>query len=284
MSETTQSNSHALCFPYSIFRTQKRMDDYGADDMRCGDLSETQLKTDFNMNDVSAEVNPYTLTKISPFTQLQSLPYGTNDKSEKVTRKECAKILFDEFRSLSKPFSFSGPYKNLVGKMIDHMQNGNGTPFRDVSLNVALKELILGDRTNKSSLLKIKEIIERGIDWNHNVFPGDLTSLFGDMQKTILPKFNRWQDRVNGLGITVHDTYATHITIKSLQIDNDRYHAIVHYTVQDHFGLDNRDVAGFRNYRLFRIWFILQRYNKFGYKPFMTNMEATVEIKGNRQS
>ncbi|MGB8668063.1 MAG: YPO3983 family protein [Serratia inhibens] len=103
-------------------------------------------------------------------------------------------------------------------------------------------------------------------------------------KKTILPKFNRWQDRVNGLGITVHDTYATHITIKSLQIDNDRCHAIVHYTVQEHFGLDNRDVAGFRNYRLFRIWFVLQRYNKFGYKPFMTNMEATVEIKGNRKS
>ncbi|WP_255212464.1 DUF3289 family protein, partial [Serratia plymuthica] len=29
----------ALEFPCTIFKTQKRMDDYGAEDMRCGDLS-----------------------------------------------------------------------------------------------------------------------------------------------------------------------------------------------------------------------------------------------------
>ncbi|WP_032484803.1 DUF3289 family protein, partial [Yersinia pestis] len=39
----------ALYFPCTVFKTQKRMDDYGADDMRCGDLSATQLKTDFNV-------------------------------------------------------------------------------------------------------------------------------------------------------------------------------------------------------------------------------------------
>ncbi|MEE4411019.1 DUF3289 family protein, partial [Serratia sp. C2(2)] len=35
-------------------------------------------------------------------------------------------------------------------------------------------------------------------------------------------------------------------------------------------------------FRFFRIWFVLQRYNQFGFKPFMTNMEATVEITGRR--
>ncbi|WP_261430850.1 DUF3289 family protein, partial [Serratia quinivorans] len=32
----------ALEFPCTIFKTQKRMDDYRAEDMRCGDLSESQ--------------------------------------------------------------------------------------------------------------------------------------------------------------------------------------------------------------------------------------------------
>lgn len=31
-----------------------------------------------------------------------------------------------------------------------------------------------------------------------------------------------------------------------------------------------------------RIWFFLQRHNQFGFKSFMTNMEATVEITGGR--
>ncbi len=96
MSETAKSTPPALCFPYRAFRTQKRMDDYAADDMRCGDLSETQLKTDFNLHKISSKVSPYTLTL---FNQLKpmSYAYDKNPKSEKITRQECIKILFDEF-------------------------------------------------------------------------------------------------------------------------------------------------------------------------------------------
>lgn len=81
-----------------------------------------------------------------------------------------------------------------------------------------------------------------------------------------------------------HDTWATHITVKSLQVDSESYRALVHYRVQDHFGLDDDDIRKikFNQFRFFRIWFVLQRYNQFGFRPFMTNMEATVEITGKR--
>lgn len=84
------------------------------------------------------------------------------------------------------------------------------------------------------------------------------------------------------MGLTVHDTWATQITLKSLQIDDDSYRAIVYCKVQDHFGLDNADILNikFKHLLFFRIWFVLQRYDKFGFKPFMTNMEATIEITG----
>jgi len=97
-----------------------------------------------------------------------------------------------------------------------------------------------------------------------------------------LPKFDRFQDHYNGMGITVHDTWATHITIKSLQVDNDRFRAIVHYRIQDHFGLDSDDISKFKfnQFRFFRIWFVLQRFNQFCFKPFITNMAATVEVTG----
>lgn len=86
------------------------------------------------------------------------------------------------------------------------------------------------------------------------------------------------------MGISVHDTWATHITLKSLKINGDSYRAVVHYKVQDHFGLDGNDILNikYRQLRFFRIWFVLQRYNKLAFKPFMTNMEASVVITGGR--
>ncbi len=287
MSETSRPIPQALGFPYTVFRTKKRMDDYSADDMRCGDLSETQLKTDFNLHNISSKVNPYTLTL---FKQLKPTAHGYGYaadralESEKVTRQECVRILFDEFRYESRIFALHGPYKNVIEKMINHMQNGNGIPFRDLSLNTALRAQIINDKSaENSSLLRIKQVLTDNIDWKNNLYPAEkLTDITETILGGILPKFDRLQDRVNGLGITVHDIYAAHITIRSLQINNGHYRAVVHYNVQDHFGLDRKDIIKFRNYRIFRIWFVLQRFTQLGYKPFMTNMEATVEIIGGR--
>ncbi|MBP2168963.1 uncharacterized protein (TIGR03034 family) [Erwinia toletana] len=275
----------ALPFPCTLFKSQKRMDHYTANDMRCGDLSETELKRHFNLTDVSAKVDPYTLTEITPFRQPQSMFYGSRDAGKKLSREQCARLLFDEFRQLSRPFAIYGPYRHLIEKMITHMQNCNGMPFRDIYLNAALKKRILNDRTKDSSLSKIKIALTKFVDWENGYYPVNKKDEFDTLiRSSYLPKFAKFQDSFNGMGITVHDTYATHITIKSLQIEKDGYRAIIHYQVQDHFGLDNEDILKFKFYqfRFFRIWFVLQRYHQLAFKPFMTNMEATLEIVGNR--
>ncbi len=145
----------ALQFPCTVFQTKNRMDDYGAKDMRCGDLTEAQLKTHYHLLDVSTRANPYTLTKITPFNQPQSMFYGSRGEGEKITRQQCAAILFDELRHLSQPYSLYGPYKHLIKQMITHMQHGNGSTFRSTYLDSALKEHILNDRTENSTLSKI---------------------------------------------------------------------------------------------------------------------------------
>ena len=275
----------ALQFPCTLFETQKRMNDYSARDMRYGDLSESQLKANFHLTNVSARVNPYSLTKITPFSRPQSMFHGSHAEGEKITRQQCTQILFDEFRDLSRVFSVYGPYRHLIEKMITHMQYGNGQPFRNISLDRALYEQILNDRTEKSTLLKIKYILNKIIDWENNrLMSRGIKEVTDAILDGKLPKFDRLRDNLNGMGITVHDTWATHITLKSLHISNERYRAVVHYKVQDHFGLDNNDIlkAKFSQFNFFRIWFVLQRYNQFGFKPYMTNMEATVEITGGR--
>lgn len=278
----------ALQFPCTIFKTQKRMDDYGASDMRCGDLSASQLKTHFRLADVSTTVDPWTLTR-KRLHQAHPRAYAMVNRlsapQQTLTRRECAAILFDELRQLSRMFALYGPYKYLIGKMIDHLQYGNGTPFASPHLDRALREHILGDNTQDSSHLLLKDAFNKYINWENKFYPKEHKDQFRKyISISRLPKFDRFQDNFNGMGITVHDTWATDITIKSLQVDNNRYRAIVHYKVQDHFGLDNEDILKikFKQFRFFRIWFVLQRYNQFGFRPFITNMDATVEITGER--
>lgn len=141
----------ALQFPCPLFTTQNRMDDYGAKDMRCGDLTDAQLKSQYGLVDVSTRVNPYRLTKITPFNQPQSMFYSSRGEGEKITLQMCAKILFDEFSHLSQAFAIHGPYRHLIEKMITHMQNGNGSVFTSMHLDSALKEHILNDRSEKKS-------------------------------------------------------------------------------------------------------------------------------------
>lgn len=275
----------ALQFPCTIFKTQKKMDDYTASDMQCGDLSDIVLKARFHLLDVSTRVNPYTLTTISPFAQPHLMFPSYLKEGEKLTQRECAELLFDEFRHLSRPFALHRPYNLLIELMITHMQKSSGKPFSHPLLDSGLKEHIINDRTKNSTLSRIQRMLTEAIDWTNNNYPASDSY---KITKTILggklPKFDRFQDNFNGLGITVHDTWATHITIKSLVVDNERYRAVVHYQVQDHFGLDDDDISKvkFNQFRFFRIWFVLQRYSQFAFKPFMTNMEATIEITGGR--
>lgn len=276
----------ALQFPCTIFKTQKWMDDYGARDMRYGDLTEAQLRKHYHLENVSTRVNPYTLTKVIPFSQSQLMPYGYRGDTTKMTPQQCARILFDEFRHLSRMFALFSPYRHLIDKMITHMQYGNGAPFRDMLLDRALKEVIVNDKSqHDSALYSLKRKFHKIIDWDRKILPTNKTEeLRNIISESKLPKFDRFQDNFNGMGITVHDTWSTHIMIKSLKIDGNTYHAVLNYKVQDHFGLDDDDIFNvkFRCFQFFRIWFILQHYNKFGFRPFLTNMEATVELSGDR--
>ncbi len=271
-----------LQFPLCIFKTRNRMDDYGAADMKNGDLTEAELKGKFNLRGVSVTLDPYTGEK-TPTSF--AMDHFNQKPKEKVNKAEVARVLFDEFRHLSDTFSFSGKYQSIMRKMITHMQINNGAPFRDLLLDSALKEQILSDKSKKSSLVIIQSILEKTINWKEGHYSSNDESILSDaVKKSILPRFNRWKDRANGLGITVHAIHATHITIKSLKIDGDMFHATVHYRSQDHFGLDDTDVLDpfYRQFRIFHIWFVLQRWKGLGYKPFLTNMEATLEITGVR--
>lgn len=280
-----------------------------SDDLRYGDLTEQQLKSAYHLDDISTKVDPYRFTKkdpvnlspmqdydlfnkpstilIDPFKATPSrFSYLQEDENKnKISKEECVSLLFDELRSLSRPFALYGLYSGLIVKMINHLQSNSGLRFRDPLLNMALKDQIMHDFSSDSSLKRIKYVLVSNIDWKLKIFPeiakSSLTLAIG---RGIVPKFDRLKDRVNGMGITVHDTYATQITLKALSISNTGFDACINYKSQDHFGLDKDDIlkGKFNSLRFFRIWFILQRYEKLAFKPFVTEMEADVYLSGGR--
>lgn len=275
----------ALTFPCTIFSTQRKMNDRAAADMRYGDLTADQLQKRYFLTDVSEKVNPYTGVRLSPFNLPQSRFYTPHSirNAGTCSYQACAQLLFDEMRNLSWPFAIYSPYRQLINKMIDHMQYANGAPFSDAALDMALRNQLLEDNSDNSSLKAIGETIDRYIDYAKKMYPKKHFPHFdNNIKDMILPKFVRKEDNFNGLGITIHDIHAVQIKIVSLDFKNGGWVARVQYLAQDHFGLDDHDIMKnkFRQFRFFRIWFVLQRYEKFGFKPFFNNLSTTVNISG----
>lgn len=287
-----------MSLPALIYSTKHKMDDYEADDMKCGDLDIETLESQYNIDvhNASDVVDPVDLVKkqISPvlppsldidpcMIDLPTIPI----QNEKVTQEEAAAMMFDEFRESAEMLTLLGGHENIIVKIINHMQENTGRPFSSPFLDSALKEQILEDNSSHSTLLSIKKTLGPIINYDYGFVPKEKETLFRqDIQSnTILPKFDRWRDYINGLGLSIHDTWATHIILESLDVQGDTYKALVHYRVQDHFGLDDKDILNTdynHSFSIFKLWFVLQRAKQYGYKPFITEMNATIEISGRR--
>lgn len=160
----------ALSFPCTIFTTRKRMDDFGANDMRCGDLSVEQLKQDIKLTEVSDRVNPFNLMR-RDYRQKAAYPPSAYTL-DPISKQECINALYDEFRERAKMFSFVGPYRDNILAMINHMQHKKGQDFSSMSLDSALREQILTDRSDEnSSRLLLKDALTINIDWENGYLP-----------------------------------------------------------------------------------------------------------------
>lgn len=160
--------------PALIYSTIHKMDDYEADDMKCGDLDVETLRNKYDIDLHALEPHPN-----------KDLPL-----------RERANLMFYEFRKKSKYFSWHGDYDNIIIEMINHMQENTGTPFSSPLLDEALKNQILGDDSSSSSLLKIKATLCDVIDFDNGFIPLKNKDLFTSSINTfsVLPKFNKAED------------------------------------------------------------------------------------------
>ena len=253
--------------------------------MKCGDLSLAELRDKYKLENISNVLDPYTMQRITAFNSPQSRYFGTlnNLSAKSISIANAANLLFDEMRKTSWPYSWYGEKKNLINKMLTHFQCASGATYSDVDINSAYRSQITNDNSLGSTRRRIIELINKNIDLNTKSLPPEMLPKFQhEISALILPKFNSFTDKINGLGITIHDVYATKIKLNALHVDDKAWKATLLYTAQDHFGLDDYDIGKlkFKQFQFFKIWFLLQRCKIFSFKPFMTNMEAIINIAG----
>lgn len=151
-------------------------------------------------------------------------------------------------------------------------------------LNQAYRERILKQSSQESPCNIIKKIINKYFIYDKKNIGGYdfITEVKRELHRSSLTKFNGFFDRVNGLGISVHDIYAQRISLHRIDIFENSWAAKITFEAEDHFGLDKKDITNYfyRRFRFFRIWFVLQRYYQFGYKPFLHRFSTIITIKG----
>ncbi|WP_026042504.1 DUF3289 family protein [Pantoea sp. A4] len=273
-------------FPQTVFTSHRPFNHYGADDMQYGDLSESALKNEFRLTHISDVVDPFTLTRVLPFSTPQNRfagVYGAHH-GQPLTREKAAQLLFEEMQVKCWPYSMVGPYRHLINRMLEHMMKGTGSPFSHVLLDQAYREKILGNDPRVNTLLVLKKAISQNINFEKNhLEQNKIINIRKEISDSYLPRFNSlFLDKINGLGITVHDINSTKIEITKLHVANGRWWAETKFIGQDHFGLDCDDIKKplFNQFQFFKIWFVLQRFDKFGFRPFMTNMQAIITLEG----
>ncbi|MCG9780729.1 DUF3289 family protein [Photobacterium damselae] len=239
-----------LSLPVEIFHTRRGMDAYRADDLQCGDLNKGEIKkisSSFNENDFLRTAND----------------------------------MFRYFKDTARLLVINSEYEPLILELISHMEGNTGSKYELPALTKAMSSHRTTKQFSRDISVLISEELKAGKGKLDLLSPKIIQTKL--MANSILPKFNSWEDVINGLGLSVHDVYSVQVILKQISIEGEQFKATLQYKIQDHFGLDIPDVGNskiFHTLSFFRTWFILQRYNKMGYKPFITEMNFNLDIEG----
>ncbi|MSS63425.1 DUF3289 family protein [Velocimicrobium porci] len=177
-----------------------------------------------------------------------------------------------------------GKLHSVAQKVIEHFMNGTGNDFENKTLTKSFKD---HDNTKKFINESIKEL-KNELKNNHY----ELSTLsykknnYYDkfIQDRVYPKFTKFDDNFNGMGILIHDIWSCNILVKNYKVTKKKYSGTIQYTFYDHFGLDENDMN--KNFVMlagFQSWFTLQHYKKYNknYKPFVTVCKFDVTFGGN---
>ena len=180
----------------------------------------------------------------------------------------------------------TGDLQDVILDMIDHFMDGTGTSYSNSTLTQKAYE--------HDSTQSYISAVESKLTTLLNTYDGDISALeyFASTREsnpfvqalkgTNQPVYNTIADKVNGLTICVDGLWGNKIEVTSYNLSGNTYTYTLHYTLYDHFGLDQNDVEKYGPLAGFRSWYVLQHYNEYNgaYRPFLTMIEFDVTVSG----
>lgn len=172
--------------------------------------------------------------------------------------------------------------------MIDHFMEGSGSPYSNSVLTQnAYEHDLTQDYINQ---------VTAQLGLLLNAYDGDIEQLtYSAETRGSHPlvqalkacgveelKYDTLSDITNGLTICVDRVWGNKIEVSDYRINGNNYSCTLHYTLYDHFGLDQPDIEKFGPLAGFRSWYVLQHYSAYNsaYKPFLTLIEFDITISG----
>ncbi|MEF1257162.1 DUF3289 family protein [Vibrio sp. M260112] len=271
-------------FPLLVFETQNKMDDFDASDMTFGDESKETIEQyglmkPFKQSEYYSHREGYTLYGKDQF----SLP-----PSEHFKRMRSLGDLF----SNSKIGSLMGfETSSIFSDMVDKFERNEGGYYSNPLLTNALKD----HETTANFHKALKKCLEENL--KNGKLPDDIVSVSSKYMMSSkgkpLPQFlvgdisklDPHPNLADGTVLSVHGIWSMQVYIESLEYKANQIRGKFRYEVQDHFGLDVKDIDHdpFDNIEEndgkpyewlegFRSWYLLQHYRMYGFKPFIAKM------------
>lgn len=182
----------------------------------------------------------------------------------------------------------TGELQTVILDMIDHFMDGSGASYSN--------SVLTQKAYDHSSTQTYIENVETQLENLLNTYDGDIGELAytastresNPLVKALKannvyqPVYNTASDKINGLTICVDGLWGNKIEVTSYSVSGNSYSYTLHYTLYDHFGLDQADVEKYGPLAGFRSWYVLQHYSEYdsAYKPFLTLIEFDVTVSG----
>ncbi|MFR9702220.1 DUF3289 family protein [Aeromonas sanarellii] len=249
---------------------EKNADGSKAEDMTYGTMTASEIKSmPFFLGKLGDDLNIKDLETMSP------------------------KPLFETFRKMAIGYFSSGDLKMNTLAMIQHFEKSTGTDYRNPVLTNTVR---IHPKTMTFSKTIIEEVVTQTKKLDGEINQLDLSKLmdgYKSRQKGFrLPNFSSGADILGGTTIAINDVWAGKAEITKYEKFGNFFKGTIRITLFDHFGLDVPDIGPdpttghIKPYGVlpgFRAWFILQHYERFAFKPFVTVMEMDYPFSGEIQ-
>ncbi|HIF9541228.1 TPA: DUF3289 family protein [Photobacterium damselae] len=262
-------------FPSLVYETENLFDDTNAPDMVHGKEDRFQIAEYGFMKPFESKVHYNAETNTRYYSEDQfSLPASEHFKR---MRSLGDNVLF------GVGFSSSGKTSEIFSKMVDKFERSEGGIYMHPLLDEAMKNHET-TATFQAALLKCL-----GENINNGSLPRDIaktTSQYMKDNHLALPHFTTksW-DLINGTVVTVHGIWCLRVYVENLEYKGQQIRGSFRYEIQDHFGLDPKDINHnlddnilkyFEWMQGFRSWYLLQHYTEYNYQPFITEIRFTL--------